>query len=86
MIMKRLWYNGKIVSMDSTMTRYEAMGVEDDKIVYLGSTAEARTQQWDEVRDLEGAMVLPGFNDTHIHMLYYALFQKNVSLFGSDSI
>ena len=31
-------------------------------------------------------MVLPGFNDTHLHMLYYAMFQKNVALFGVDSI
>ena len=84
--MKRLWYNGRIVSMDRAMTRYEAVGVEDDRIVYLGDTKEALTQKWDEQRDLEGAMVLPGFSDTHMHMLYYAMFQKNVALFGVDSI
>ena len=84
--MRRLWYNGKVVSMDGAMTRYEAVGTEGDKLVYLGTTAEALAQSWDEKRDLQGAMVLPGFNDTHMHMLYYSMFQKNVALFGVDSI
>ena len=84
--MRRLWYNGRVVSMDGAMTRYEAVGTENDRIVYLGDTAGAGSLPWDEKRDLEGAMVLPGFNDTHMHMLYYAMFQKNVALFGVDSI
>ena len=84
--MRRLWYNGKVVSMDGAMTRYEAVGAEDDKIVFLGTSADALAQSWDEKKDLQGAMVLPGFNDTHLHMLYYAMFQKNVALFGVDSI
>ena len=84
--MRRLWYNGKVVSMDGAMTRYEAVGTEDDRIAFLGSSADALAQGWDEKRDLQGAMVLPGFSDTHLHMLYYAMFQKNVALFGVDSI
>ena len=84
--MKRLWYNGKVVSMDAAMTRYEAIGTEDGRIVYLGTGAGAQGQAWDEQRDLAGAMVLPGFTDSHMHMLHYALFQKNVALFGVESI
>ena len=84
--MRRLWYNGKVVSMDAGMSRYEAVGVEDGDIVFLGSGEEGLAQSWDEKRDLNGAAVLPGFNDTHLHFLYYAMFQKNVPLFGADSI
>ena len=84
--MRRLWFNGKVVSMDKAMTRYEAIGTENDKIVFLGSSQEGLSQNWDETRDLKGAMVLPGFSDTHMHMLYYAMFQKNVALFGVPSI
>ena len=51
--MRRLWYNGKVVSMDGAMTRYEAVGTEGDKLVYLGTTAEALAQSWDEKRDLQ---------------------------------
>ena len=57
--MKRLWYNGKVVSMDAAMTRYEAIGTEDGRIVYLGTDAGAQGQARDEQRDLAGAMVLP---------------------------
>lgn len=31
-------------------------------------------------------MVLPGFTDSHMHMLQYAMFHKNVDLVGVDSI
>ena len=30
--------------------------------------------------------MLPGFSDTHMHLLHYVLFQKNLALFGVDSI
>ena len=84
--MRKLWYNGNVVSMDRQMTRYEAVGVEDGRIVCLGTTAEALSQSWDETEDLGGATVLPGFTDSHMHLLHYALFQKNVALFGVESI
>ena len=32
------------------------------------------------------AMVLPGFTDSHMHLLHYAMIQKNLSLFGVASI
>ena len=41
---------------------------------------------WDETRDLQGGMVLPGFTDSHMHLLHYAMIQKNLSLFGVASI
>lgn len=84
--MRRLWYNGRIVSMDGEMRRYEAIGVDGEKIVFLGGREEALRQAWDEKRDLEDAMVLPGFTDSHMHLLHYALFQRNVPLFGVESV
>ena len=84
--MGTLWYNGAVVSMDRAMTRYEAVGVEDGKIVFLGSTRDALAQDWEEKRDLAGAAVLPGFTDSHMHLLHYAWLQKNLSLFGVGSM
>ncbi|MEQ2456108.1 amidohydrolase [Flavonifractor hominis] len=84
--MRRLWYNGKVVSMDRVMSRYEAVGVEDGRIVFLGDSAQALQQSWEETRDLQGAMVLPGFNDSHMHLLHYAMFRRNVPLFGVKNI
>ena len=42
--MRRLWFNGAVVSMDPAMTRHEAIGVEGEKIVFLGTIRDALTQ------------------------------------------
>lgn len=84
--MRTLWYHGTVVSMDGSMRRYEAVGAEEGKIVFLGTDREALAQNWDQTTDLKGAYVFPGFNDTHMHLLHYALFQKNVQLSGAASI
>lgn len=84
--MRRLWYNGKVVTMDAGMSRCEAIGTDGGDIVFLGTSQEGLKLSWDERRDLQGAAILPGFNDTHLHFLYYAMFRKNVPLFGADSI
>ena len=84
--MRRLWYHGRVDAMDRSMARYQAIGTEDHTIVFLGSDEEALAQKWDQRTDLEGRQVLPGFSDTHMHLLHYALFQKNLALFGVDSI
>lgn len=85
-LVRRLWFNGAVVSMDPAMTRYEAVGVEGGRIVFLGSSRDALSQAWDERRDLEGASVLPGFTDSHMHLLHYAWLRRNLSLFGVGSI
>lgn len=84
--MRRLWYNGKIASVDPENRVYQALGTEERKIVFLGSTQEAAALPWDEQTDLHGALMLPGFQDSHMHMIHYALHQRNVSLSGVDSI
>ena len=84
--MRKLRYNGIVTSMDGSMSRYEAIGTQDGKIVFLGTSQEALYQQWDEKTDLKGATVLPGFNDTHMHLLHYAMFRRNVPLFGVKTI
>lgn len=84
--MRKLWYNGIVTTMDAAMSRCEAIGVENDKIIFVGSGADAKALPWDETEDLRGRAVLPGFSDTHMHMLHYALFQRNLALFGVASI
>jgi len=84
--MRKLRYNGVVTSMDGSMNRYEAIGTQNGKIVFLGTSQEGLAQQWDETVDLKGAAVLPGFNDTHMHLLHYAMFRRNVPLFGVKTI
>ena len=57
--MRRLWCHGKVDSMARPMRRCEAVGVENETIVFLGTDQEALTQNWDEIIDLEGRQMLP---------------------------
>lgn len=84
--MRRLWYHGKVDTMVPGKDRQEAIGLEDGTIVFVGSDRDALALPWDEKTDLEGRQVLPGFHDTHMHLLLYALFQDSLPLAGVPSI
>ena len=84
--MRRLWYHGKVDTMVPGKDRQQAIGVENGTIVFVGSDRDALALPWDEKTDLEGRQVLPGFHDTHMHLLLYALFQDSLPLAGVPSI
>lgn len=56
--------------MDPDNTVYEAMAVEDGRIVRLGTTKELMEEMAldQELEDLKGCPVLPGMCDCHVHM------------------
>ncbi|MBI4456675.1 MAG: amidohydrolase family protein [Acidobacteria bacterium] len=76
--------NGKILTLDENVwfqwpkTQYggrlvEAMAIQDDTIVAVGTTAEIEKLAGPETKklDLKGRMVLPGFVDSHRHTTGY---------------
>ena len=65
-----LYVNGRIYTMDPDNTVYEAMTVEDGRIVRLGTTKELMEEMapHQELEDLKGCPVLPGMCDCHVHM------------------
>ncbi len=85
--MNTLFINGKIATLDSENNFYEALGIRDNLIKFLGTNAEAEEvcQNYDEVIDLKGKVVLPGFNDSHMHLLNYgyALNMMDLTKFSS---
>lgn len=62
--------NTRIYTMDEEMPEVEALVIRGEKIVYAGTTNQAREMAGDntDVIDLRGKVVLPGFIDTHNHM------------------
>ena len=67
---KTLLYNGQIFTVNKSDDIAEAILFEEDKILFVGKTAEAlrlidENTEW---KDLYGCAVLPGFVDCHIHM------------------
>src|SRR5438132_1899624 len=61
-------YNGKIVTVDDAFSIREAIVVKDGKVVAVGSNDLRNRYTAARAIDLKGRMVIPGFNDTHIHL------------------
>lgn len=67
----RLFKNGKIYVERNEFT--ESMIIEGNRIRKIGTNAECLTDfTGNEIIDLEGKTVLPGFIDTHLHFLMTA--------------
>ena len=67
----RVFVNGAVYTVDDARSWSEAVAIDDGRIVYVGDDAGA--DNWigeaTEVVDLGGQMMLPGFHDSHIHIL-----------------
>jgi len=80
--------NGKIHTMDEERNIVEAIGIKGDIIEKRGSNEEIMTLKNNNTKiiDLEGKVVLPGFNDSHMHLLSYGYSLNRIELGGANSI
>ena len=71
--------NGSVVTVDSTDTISEAVGIKGNRIVFVGSNAALDEIISDKttVIDLKGRSLLPGFIDTHYHPILNGFFGKD---------
>ena len=65
----RIFVNGKIWTGDDAHPSAEAIAISGNKILAVGSTKQIRVLAGPDtaVVDLKGRLVLPGFQDSHIH-------------------
>ncbi len=61
-------FNGKIVTVDDAFSIHQAIVIKDGRIVALGGNELRNQYAAARAIDLHGRMVMPGFNDTHIHL------------------
>jgi predicted amidohydrolase YtcJ len=75
-----LYRNGVVHSAADPFA--EAILVDDGTVVWLGAddTAAGMASRADEVVDLDGALVTPGFVDSHVHVLETGLALESVDL------
>ncbi len=82
-----LLYNGKVFTADEKFTVAEAVAVDGEKIIAVGTSAELRNKyQAAREIDLGGKLVTPGFNDAHVHFFRGALSLLTVNLFDSKTV
>jgi len=78
---------GKVFTADEKFTTSEAVAVDGERIIAVGTSAElkAKYQAAREI-DLKGKLVTPGFNDAHMHFLRGALSLLNVNLTDTKTL
>ena len=63
--------NAKVHTLDPNQPSAEAIAVLANRVVAIGSTKEIRNLAGANTRviDAKGQLVLPGFNDAHVHFM-----------------
>jgi predicted amidohydrolase YtcJ len=74
--------NGKIWTVNKSQPEAEAVAVWRDRILAIGTTAEIRKLAGPKTRviDLNGKRVVPGFYDSHVHLLGSGMRLSEVAL------
>ena len=80
--------NGNVYTANDKAPRAEAIAVKADRIVFVGSNADAQklVGQATRVVDLKGSTVLPGFTDSHQHLSGVGLREMTLNLEGTTSL
>ena len=79
--------NGKIWTENPRQAEAEAVAIEGNRIVAVGTSEEARKAAGAGAReiDLHGRRVVPGFNDAHVHFLQGGTGLSSVQLGTADT-
>jgi predicted amidohydrolase YtcJ len=83
-----VFLNGNIYTMNERQPRAEAIAVKGDRIVFVGSNAEAKKYQTEGARtiDLGGKTVVPGLTDSHCHIFGIGERELTLNLEGTDTL
>ncbi len=69
-------HNGKITTLNSRQSEVSALGISDGRIVAAGTDDDILARLSSDVQkiDLNGRRVVPGLNDSHLHVIRAGLF------------
>ena len=82
-----LFVNGAVYTVDAARSWAQAVAVRGDRIVAVGTDDEVRSLRGSatQVRDLRGRMLLPGFQDAHVHPVSGGVELLQCALLGLGS-
>ncbi|NLM41138.1 MAG: amidohydrolase [Firmicutes bacterium] len=83
-----VFLNARILTLDPRRPTAAAMAVQDGLILAVGTQEEMLALAGPEAAlvDLQGQVVLPGFHDSHMHLLSWGLTMDGVQLTGVRSM
>ncbi len=79
-----VFINGPVFTVDPARTRADAVAVGGNRIVAVGSDVRDLIHDRTEVIDLEGRLLLPGFQDAHVHPPTAGLDLLRCNLHGGE--
>lgn len=76
-----VFINGEVITVNQKNEVAEALAINGDRISAVGTNQEIKVFIGEEtnVIDLQGKSLLPGFIDSHIHLILYGVNQLAVS-------
>ena len=82
-----IFYNGKIITVDSGFTIGQAFAVRGEQYAAVGTDAAMRALAGANTRmiDLKGSAVIPGLTDNHDHLYNSAKVMRGINLVGATS-
>ena len=85
--MKRIYYNGDIITMEKEGDYVEALLIENGKIKLVGNKDKVFSEKSDdtEIIDLKGKTLMPSFIDPHSHFSMLAYYMTMVDLSEATS-
>jgi len=83
-----VYHTGRIYTVNPEQPWAQAVAIRDGKIIFVGSDDGVRVHIGPEttVYDLRGRLMMPGFQDAHIHPVYGALEVLACDLSDQDGI
>ena len=78
--MKKAFIDGKIYTVNEKQPYAEMVMTEGNKITYVGKTNLNIIDAQTSVYDLEGKLMLPGFNDSHLHFTSGGQYPLGINL------
>ncbi len=83
-----VFVNGNVYTVNEKQPRAEAIAIKGDRIVFVGSNANAKQFQGSGTRviDLHGETVVPGMTDAHYHFIGVGQREMNLNLEGITNL
>jgi predicted amidohydrolase YtcJ len=83
-----VFVNGNIYTMNQRAPRAEAIAVKGDRIIFVGSNADAKKFQTSGARtiDFGGKTVVPGLTDSHCHIFGIGERELTLNLEGTNTL
>jgi len=83
-----LMLNGKVYTVNREQSWAEAIAITDGIIIWVGSSDDANQWQGEGTRtiNLGGKMVMPGFQDVHIHPVHSGVSYQQCALFDVEGV